>query len=171
VVKALVDAEIPVMAHLGLTPQSVNVMGGYKVQGREGQEARQLLDDALRMQDAGCFSVLLEGVPADLASRVTEELEVPTIGIGAGSRCSGQVLVFHDLLGMLPGNAPKFVRKYLNGFELMTNAIAAWAQDVRDEAFPAAAESYMLPEAARAVLDDWRPPTGLKSSPCESSSK
>jgi len=171
VVRALVDAEIPVMGHIGLTPQSVNVMGGYKVQGREAADAIQVLEDALRLQDAGCFSVLMEGVPADLAARVTEELDVPTIGIGAGSRCSGQVLVFHDLLGLIPGSTPKFVRKYLNGFEVVTSAIASWAQDVRDEAFPAEAESYMLPETARRVIEDWRPPAGPRSDTGEQSLK
>ncbi|HNX93738.1 MAG TPA: 3-methyl-2-oxobutanoate hydroxymethyltransferase [Holophaga sp.] len=157
VVKALVDAEVPVMGHLGLTPQSVNVMGGYKVQGREGADAIQLIEDALRLQDAGCFSVLMEGIPADLAARVTEVLEVPTIGIGAGPHCSGQVLVFHDLLGLIPGPSAKFVRQYLDGFGLMTSAISNWISDIQNESFPAEAESYMLPEAARLRLAAWRP--------------
>lgn len=156
VIKALIDAEIPVMGHLGLTPQSVNVMGGYKVQGREGRAAIQILEDALRLQDAGCFSVLLEGVPADLAARITEELSVPTIGIGAGIQCSGQVLVFHDLLGLIPGRPPKFVRTYLDGFGLMTEAISSWIKDIQEGAFPGPGESYMLPDAARAVLGQWR---------------
>lgn len=157
-VRALVGAEIPVLAHLGLTPQSVHAMGGFKVQGREGKAALALLDDARRMQDAGCFAVLLEGIPAELAAKVTEVLEVPTIGIGAGPHCSGQVLVFHDLLGMLPGEAPKFVRKYMDGFGLMVDAMAAWVRDVQSGAFPAAAESYMLPEATRKLLGTWMPP-------------
>jgi 3-methyl-2-oxobutanoate hydroxymethyltransferase len=137
VVKALVDAEVPVMGHLGLTPQSVNVMGGYKVQGREGADAIQLIEDALRLQDAGCFSVLMEGIPADLAARFTE--------------------VFHDLLGLIPGPSAKFVRQYLDGFGLMTSAISNWISDIQNESFPAEAESYMLPEAARLRLAAWRP--------------
>jgi 3-methyl-2-oxobutanoate hydroxymethyltransferase len=158
VVRALVEAEIPVMGHLGLTPQSVNVMGGYKVQGREGRDAIQVLEDALQLQEAGCFSILLEGIPADLAARVTETLRVPTIGIGAGARCSGQVLVFHDLLGLLPGPRPRFVRTYLDGYGLIQTAISNWISDIRQGAFPAEAESYMLPDAARELLEQWRPP-------------
>jgi 3-methyl-2-oxobutanoate hydroxymethyltransferase len=136
-------------------------MGGYKVQGREGPEAVRILEEALCLQDAGCFAVLLEGVPADLAARITEELTVPTIGIGAGPHCSGQVLVFHDLLGLIPGPAPKFVRSYLDGFGLMTEAISNWAKDIQEGAFPSAAESYMLPEAARTTLGQWRSPSGI----------
>ncbi|HWQ08170.1 MAG TPA: 3-methyl-2-oxobutanoate hydroxymethyltransferase, partial [Holophaga sp.] len=98
----------------------------------------------------------LEGVPADLAARITQELTVPTIGIGAGPDCSGQVLVFHDILGLIPGPAPKFVRSYLDGFNLMKDAIATWAGDVQEGAFPGPAESYMLPDAARAILGQWR---------------
>jgi len=165
VVRALVDAEIPVMGHLGLTPQSVNVMGGYKVQGREGRDAIQVLEDALRLEEAGCFAVLLEGVPGDLAARVTEALHVPTIGIGAGPQCSGQVLVFHDLLGLLPGKPPRFVRTYLDGFGLMTKAISNWVSDIKDGAFPAEAESYMLPDAARELLEQWRPPVESNPQP------
>ena len=158
VVRALVDAEIPVMGHLGLTPQSVNVMGGYKVQGREGRDAIKVLEDALRLEEAGCFAVLLEGVPGELAARVTEALHVPTIGIGAGPHCSGQVLVFHDLLGLLPGPSARFVRTYLDGFGLMTTAISSWINDIKEGAFPAEAESYMLPDTARNLLEQWRPP-------------
>jgi len=158
VVRALVDAEIPVMGHLGLTPQSVNVMGGYKVQGREGRDAVRVLEDALLLEEAGCFSILMEGIPADLAAKVTEALHVPTIGIGAGPQCSGQVLVFHDLLGLLPGPAPRFVRSYMDGFGEMEKAITSWISDIRDGAFPGEAESYMLPEAARKLLELWRPP-------------
>nr|WP_320133109.1 3-methyl-2-oxobutanoate hydroxymethyltransferase [uncultured Holophaga sp.] len=156
VVRALVDAEIPVIGHLGLTPQSVHAMGGYTVQGREAKAAIQVLEDALRLQDAGCCMVLMEGIPADLATRVTEELTVPTIGIGAGPGCKGQVLVFHDLLGLLPGKPPKFVRKYRSGYEESVEAIGRWAQDVRDGVFPDARESYILPEPARRLLQEWR---------------
>ncbi len=158
VLRALLDAEIPVMAHLGLTPQSLHAMGDYRVQGRDGEAAVTLLEDALRLQDAGCFAVLLEGIPAELAQRVTEALEVPTIGIGAGPHCTGQVLVFHDLLGLLPGTPPKFVRAYLDGRSQMVEAIQAWAGDIQAGTFPGVAESYMLPESARKRLEAWRPP-------------
>ncbi len=164
VIKALVEAEIPVMGHLGLTPQSVNAMGGYKIQGKEGPSAVRILEDALRLEEAGCFSILLEGVPADLAARITEELTVPTIGIGAGPNCSGQVLVFHDLLGLIQGQAPKFVRSYLEGFQMMTEAISRWIGDIQTGAFPGPAESYMLPDAAQKILSQW-------SSPAESSTR
>ena len=157
VVRALVDAEIPVMGHLGLTPQSFHKMGGYRVQGREGREAVELLEDALRLQDAGCFSLVLEGVPAELAARITEALTIPTIGIGAGAACSGQVLVFHDIVGLCNATPPKFVRTYLNGFESLRLALAQWGEDVRGERFPTLQESYRLPEAAREVLKAWRP--------------
>ena len=157
VVTALVEAEIPVMGHLGLTPQSLHAMGGYKVQGRDGDAAVGLLEDALRLQDAGCFALVLEGIPAELAERVTQELSIPTIGIGAGAACSGQVLVFHDILGLLDGTAPRFVRKYLNGFEQLRDGLAQWAEDVRAGQFPGPQESYMLPESARDRLRAWKP--------------
>lgn len=157
VIRALVDAEIPVMGHLGLTPQSVNPMGGYKVQGRVEADAIALLEDAQALQEAGCFSLVLEGIPADLAEKVTETLHIPTLGIGAGLHCSGQVLVFHDLLGLLPGRPAKFVRKYLNGFELMKDATRRWAEDVRTGAFPGPAESYKLPEEIRQAVASWQP--------------
>jgi 3-methyl-2-oxobutanoate hydroxymethyltransferase len=157
VVKALVEAEIPVMGHLGLTPQSVHAMGGYKVQGREGEAAVRILEDALALQEAGCFCVLLEGIPADLAKKITATLAVPTIGIGAGPHCSGQVLVIHDVLGLTPGPAPKFVRKYAEGFADLSTALGAWAAEVRAGTFPGPAESYTLPESAQAALDAWKP--------------
>lgn len=157
VIKALLDAEIPVMGHLGLTPQSLNAMGGYKVQGREARAALELLDDALRLQDAGCFSIVLEGIPAELAERVTEELAIPTIGIGAGPACSGQVLVFHDILGLLAAPPAKFVRTYMNGFEQLRDALALWGEDVRAGRFPGPKESYMLPEPVREQVRAWKP--------------
>lgn len=132
-IHALIDAEIPVMGHLGLTPQSVNPMGGFKVQGKHKAEALRLLEDAQKLQDAGCFALVLEGIPAELAAKVTETIEIPTIGIGAGPHCSGQVLVFHDVLGLLPGTSPKFVRRYAEGFEDLRVALATWAEDVRGE--------------------------------------
>jgi 3-methyl-2-oxobutanoate hydroxymethyltransferase len=158
VIRALLDAEIPVMAHLGLTPQSLHAMGGYRVQGKVEESACAILDDALRLQQAGCFAVLLEGVPAELAQRVTSSLSVPTIGIGAGPHCSGQVLVFHDVLGLLPGHPPKFVRSYLDGFSLMRDALKSWGSDVRDGSFPGPEESYTLPRNVQKALDQRRPP-------------
>lgn len=152
-VRALVECEIPVMGHLGLTPQSVNAMGGFKVQGRAVETARRLLDDAKRLEDAGCFSLVLEGIPAELGGRITESLGIPTIGIGAGSDCSGQVLVLHDLLGLLPGRKAKFVRTYVDGYGLLQAGLSAYAEDVRAGRFPGPAESYALPEAVRAALD------------------
>jgi len=142
VVRALVDAEIPVMGHLGLTPQSVLAMGGYKVQGRGGEQADALAADARALAGAGVFSLVLEGVPAGLAARITSDVPVPTIGIGAGAGCDGQVLVVHDLLGMLPGPVPKFVRRYTDLHGTAADAIKRWADDVRKGAFPAAAETY-----------------------------
>jgi 3-methyl-2-oxobutanoate hydroxymethyltransferase len=156
-VHALIDAEIPVMGHLGLTPQSVNPMGGFKVQGKQKADALRLLEDAQKLQDAGCFGLLLEGIPAELAAKVTETVEIPTIGIGAGPHCSGQVLVFHDVLGLLPGASPKFVRHYAKGFEDLRAALAAWAEDVRGGGFPDERESYTLPEAVRPALAQWHP--------------
>ena len=155
--KALVDAEIPVMGHLGLTPQSIHAMGGYRIQGREGRAALEMVDDALRLQEAGCFSLVLEGVPAELAERITQELDIPTIGIGAGPGCSGQVLVFHDVLGLSEDAPPKFVRVYMNGFEELRGALARWGADVREGRFPGPQESYILPEATRDQLRAWRP--------------
>ena len=148
VVRGLIEAEIPVMGHIGLTPQSIHVMGGYRVQGRAAADARVILDDAKRLQDAGCFAIVLEGIPAELAARVTESLSIPTIGIGAGPHCSGQVLVLHDILGLSRGPKPKFVRSYVDGFEVLQSALTQWAEDVRHGAFPAAAESYTLPREA-----------------------
>ena len=156
-VHALVDCEIPVMGHLGLTPQSVHKMGGYKVQGRVAADAVQILEDAQALQEAGCFSLVLEGIPADLAAKVTESLEIPTLGIGAGPQCSGQVLVFHDVLGLLPGPSAKFVRKYAQAFEDLSKALSTWAEDVRRGACPGPLESYSLPEAAREAVAAWRP--------------
>jgi 3-methyl-2-oxobutanoate hydroxymethyltransferase len=144
-IEAIVRAEIPVMGHLGLTPQSVHTLGGYKVQAKQAAAAAALLDDARAVAAAGAFAVVLEGLPDVVASRVTDDIDVPTIGIGAGTGCDGQVLVFHDLLGLGEGQAPKFVRKYA---DLRTNAIdavRAWAADVRTGAFPSDAETYHLP--------------------------
>jgi 3-methyl-2-oxobutanoate hydroxymethyltransferase len=145
IVRALVAAEVPVMAHLGLTPQSIHKLGGFKVQGR-GAEAREaLLEAALELEQAGAFALVLECVPAALAAEVTARLRIPTIGIGAGAECDGQVLVYHDLLGIEQRIAPRFVRRYAEQGREAREAIAAFAADVRAGRFPAAQESYEDP--------------------------
>jgi 3-methyl-2-oxobutanoate hydroxymethyltransferase len=144
VIEAIVDAEIPVMGHLGLTPQSVHAMGGFRVQGKETEAALALVQDAKRLEGAGVFALVLEGVPDQVAAMVTDAVGVPTIGIGAGPDCDGQVLVFHDLLGLEDRLAPKFVRRYADLRAAGVAAIAAYAADVRGGAFPSAAESYHL---------------------------
>jgi len=144
VVEAICDAEIPVMGHLGLTPQSFHAMGGFKVQGKDLDAAKALVDDAHALSAAGCFAIVLEGIPDVVAQLITESVSVPTIGIGAGAHCDGQVLVFHDLLGLEDRTPPKFVRQYAS---LKTNAVTglrAWAADVRSGAFPSEAETYHL---------------------------
>jgi len=145
VVEALLNAEIPVMGHLGLTPQSVHAMGGYRVQARSTTAAEALMNDAKALTAAGCFAIVLEGVPDVVAARVTDGVDVPTIGIGAGAACDGQVLVFHDLLGLGKGTPPKFVRRYADVGRIATEAIAAFAEDVRSGNFPSDAESYHAP--------------------------
>jgi 3-methyl-2-oxobutanoate hydroxymethyltransferase len=141
-IRAILDAEIPVMGHLGLTPQSVLRMGGYRVQGRGETAARLLLREAKAIAEAGVFAMVLEGVPGPVAERITAEVGVPTIGIGAGPHCDGQVLVFHDLLGMLPERPPKFVRRYADIHDRQVDAIRSWSQDVRSGGFPAGKETY-----------------------------
>ncbi len=140
-IEALVSAEIPVMGHLGLTPQSVHVMGGYRVQGRDDAAAHSLAFGAKAIAAAGCFAVVLEGIPEEVGRAITDALEVPTVGIGAGPHCDGQVLVFHDLVGF-NATVPKFVRRYAELGEAATAAVAAYAADVRSGAFPADAEVY-----------------------------
>ncbi|MDQ3385261.1 MAG: 3-methyl-2-oxobutanoate hydroxymethyltransferase, partial [Actinomycetota bacterium] len=148
-VEALVAAEIPVMGHLGLTPQSVHAMGGFKVQGKEAGAARALVDDARALVEAGVFAIVVEGVPDVVARLVTEAVPVPTIGIGAGRHCDGQVLVLHDVLGLEDRIAPKFVRRYASLKADGTAALVAFADDVRSGAFPDEAETYHLaPEVA-----------------------
>lgn len=141
-IRAILDAEIPVMGHLGLTPQSVLRMGGYRVQGRGDEAALELVEDARALAGAGVFSIVLEGVPSELGARITGEVEVPTIGIGAGAACDGQVLVFHDLLGMSPQPSPKFVRRYAELFDVQVEAIRRFGADVRARSFPADSETY-----------------------------
>jgi len=143
-IEAIVDAEIPVMGHIGLTPQSLHAMGGFKVQGRESQAALQLVNDAKALQHAGCFAIVIEGVPGEVAAMITDAVDVPTIGIGAGPRCDGQVLVMHDLLGIEDRMAPKFVRRYADVKQVSVDAVTAYASDVRTGAFPSAEESYHL---------------------------
>lgn len=145
-VEALVDAEIPVMGHLGLTPQSMHAMGGFRVQAKESQAALALVADAKALQHAGCFAIVLEGVPDAVARMVTDALDVPTIGIGAGPGCDGQVLVYHDVLGIEDRMAPKFVRRYADLASASVEALSAFANDVRTGAFPGPGETYHLSE-------------------------
>ncbi len=151
-IRALVRASIPVMGHLGLTPQSVNALGGYKVQGKSLAAAQKLLDDARAVQDAGAFALVLECVPAALAARITRELEIPTIGIGAGPDCDGQVLVWQDMLGMFDRVAPRFVRRFGAVGDAMRAAFSEYATAVRDGSFPAAEHCYSM-EDEREVLE------------------
>jgi 3-methyl-2-oxobutanoate hydroxymethyltransferase len=152
-VEAILDAEIPVMGHIGLTPQSVHAMGGFKVQGKQVDAATALIDDARALAAAGCFSIVLEGVPDTVARLVTEAVPVPTIGIGAGPGCDGQVLVLHDLLGLEDRVLPKFVRRYASLKADAVAAVAAYAADVRAGRFPSYEESYHLPgEISRSLL-------------------
>ena len=144
-IEALLNAEIPVMGHIGLTPQSVNVVGGFRLQGKNADDARRLLDEAVALDQAGCFSIVLECVPEELAALITDRVSTPTIGIGAGPSCDGQVLVFHDLLGMYDGHTPKFVRRYANIGDEMRKAIARYLDDVRGGRFPnASTESFHM---------------------------
>jgi len=144
-VEAILDAEIPVMGHIGLTPQSVNVVGGFKLQGKNAGDAKRLIDEAVALDQAGCFALVLECVPEELAALITERIAIPTIGIGAGPSCDGQVLVFHDLLGLYDGHTAKFVRRYANIGEEMRNAIAKYLEDVRSGRFPdGAKESFHM---------------------------
>jgi len=138
----LVEAEIPVMGHVGLTPQSFNAMGGFHVQGRTSDAARQVERDARAVEAAGAFAVVLESMPRELAARITEKLHIPTIGIGAGPDCDGQVLVIHDLLGLGEGRRPRFVRQYANLSAEISRAVSAYCDDVRAGSFPSDAESY-----------------------------
>lgn len=151
-VAALIEAEIPVMAHLGLTPQSVHKMGGYKVQGRGDEARRRLLADAAALEAAGAFALVLECVPSDLAAEVSEALTIPTVGIGAGPACNGQVLVYHDLLGLEDRLSPKFVRRYADLGTTAREAITRYAEDIRQGRFPSAEESFDDPGRASSNL-------------------
>lgn len=145
-IKAIVSAGIPVMGHLGLTPQSVNQLGGFRPQARDADSARTLLRDALLLQEAGCFSIVLESLPARLAQFVSSQLEIPTIGIGAGVNCDGQVLVTHDLLGLFERFTPKFVKKYVDLHHEMSNAFMAYKDDVENRSFPGEEHSVEMPD-------------------------
>ena len=148
----LVEAEIPVMGHVGLTPQSLHAMGGFRVQGKSAEDSQQIERDARAVEAAGAFSVVLESMPRELGARITKTLRIPTIGIGAGPDCDGQVLVFHDLAGLTFGHTPKFARQYANLSREISRAVTAYCDDVRSGAFPSDAESYHAPSVTREDL-------------------
>jgi 3-methyl-2-oxobutanoate hydroxymethyltransferase len=152
-VKRLVDEEISVMGHIGLTPQSINQLGAYRVQGKTPKAAQQLIDDARALEDAGAFAVVLEVVPREIAGIITETLTIPTIGIGAGVHCDIQVLVLHDMLGLSFGKQARFVRPYADLRQVITGAVTRYADDVRNGTYPSEAESYGLPAETAAELD------------------
>jgi len=156
-VERLTDAEIPVIGHLGLTPQSVHRMGGYKVQGKSTAAADTLLKDALALEQAGSVAVVLEGMPREVAQHITHRLNVPTIGIGAGPDCDGQILVFHDLVNLTFSKPAKFVRQYGDATALFRSAIDGYLHDVERREFPAESESYHLPKETRAALEATSP--------------
>jgi 3-methyl-2-oxobutanoate hydroxymethyltransferase len=143
-VKAIVNSGISVMGHIGLTPQSVTQFGGYRVQGKTAASAKQLISDALKLQEVGCFSIVLEAIPASVAEIITATLSIPTIGIGAGNRCDGQVLVYHDLLGLYPDFTPKFVKQYANLSKSITEALKQYCLDVQQRKFPADKHSFKI---------------------------
>jgi len=152
-IRRIIDAEIPVAGHIGLTPQSVNVMGGYKVQGKKLNDIEQLMRDAVALDRAGVCCLVLEGIPREVAAMITAEVETPTIGIGAGPDCDGQVLVFHDLLNLTFGTPAKFVRRYGDAAALITKAVQDFREDVKSLRYPSDEESYHLPKETKAGLD------------------
>jgi 3-methyl-2-oxobutanoate hydroxymethyltransferase len=152
-IEALIDAEIPVMGHIGLTPQSLHMMGGYKVQGKTLAAVEELMKDAIALDRAGVFSIVLEGIPREVAAMITAEVEAPTIGIGAGPDCDGQVLVFHDIMGLTFAPPAKFVRQYADLGANIRSAVAAFKADVETKQYPGDAESYHLPKETKAALD------------------
>ena len=153
-VQALTSAGVPVMGHIGLTPQTATMLGGFKAQGRTATKAIRLYEDALALQDAGCFSIVLEAVPAPIASAITTELDIPTIGIGAGAGCDGQVLVWHDLLGLYDGTAPRFVKQYAELAPVIGDAVSRYAAEVRDGAFPEERHPYSIPDDELAEFEE-----------------
>jgi len=154
-VQAIVGAGVPVMGHVGLTPQSATMLGGFKAQGRTADKAEQLYEDALALEAAGCFAIVLEAVPAPVAAAVTEALGVPTIGIGAGAGCDGQVLVWHDLLGLYEGKAPRFVKRYADLAGEARRAVEAYVDDVREGRFPEEQHTYTIPDEELDAFDAW----------------
>ncbi|MFL5962037.1 MAG: 3-methyl-2-oxobutanoate hydroxymethyltransferase [Gaiellaceae bacterium] len=152
-VRALTDAGIPVMGHIGLTPQTATMLGGFKAQGRTAAKAVQLYEDALALQAAGCFSIVLEAVPSPVAARITEALDIPTIGIGAGPDCDGQVLVWHDLLGLYEGHAPRFVKQYADLAPTIGSAVERYASEVRAGTFPEEQHTYSMTDAELALFE------------------
>lgn len=162
-VKRLVDEEISVMGHIGLTPQSINQLGAYRVQGKTAVAAQQLIDDAKALEDAGAFAVVLEVVPREIARVITESISIPTIGIGAGSHCDIQVLVLHDMLGLSFGKQARFVRPYANLSEVITDAVTRYADDVRNGTYPSTAESYALPAETAEALELENPTRNSKA--------
>ncbi len=153
-VQGIVGAGIPVMGHLGLTPQSATMLGGFKAQGRTAEKARRLLADARALEAAGCFSLVLEAVPAPVAGRITHALSIPTIGIGAGADCDGQVLVWHDLLGLYEGRAARFVKRYAEVGQVVREALEAYVSDVREHRFPEERHTYAMPDEELALFED-----------------
>lgn len=151
-IRAIVDCQIPVCAHIGLTPQGINALGGFKVQGKTADSARKLLEDAHAVEEAGAFAVVLEAIPAELAERVSAELTIPTIGIGAGAGCDGQVLVNQDMLGMFHDFTPKFVRRFAEVGDVMLEAYRAYDAAVKDGTFPAAEHTYAAPAGVLETL-------------------
>jgi len=162
-VKRLVDEEISVMGHIGLTPQSINQLGAYRVQGKTARTAQQLIDDAKALEDAGAFAVVLEVVPREVARIITETISIPTIGIGAGAECDIQVLVLHDMLGLSFGKQARFVRPYAKLREVITDAVSRYADDVRSGNYPSEAESYALPAETADALDMENPTRNSKA--------
>jgi 3-methyl-2-oxobutanoate hydroxymethyltransferase len=154
IVKAIVEAEVPVMGHIGLTPQSVLRMGGYRVQGKSLEAARELIDDAIALERAGAFAIVLEGVPAEISQIITDRISIPTIGIGAGRHCDGQILVFTDLVGLTFGHKPKFVRQYADVGNVIRDALKRYVDDVMAGRFPSEGESYHLPEGVKVEIED-----------------
>jgi len=146
-VKAIVDAQIPVMGHLGLTPQSVNAFGGFKVQGKNELAAKKLIEDAVLLEKAGAFSIVLEGIPEKVAELITNSVSIPTIGIGAGKNCDGQILVYQDMLGMFDDFIPKFVKQYANIGTVMREAIGSYVKEVQDGTFPEAKHTFKIDES------------------------
>jgi 3-methyl-2-oxobutanoate hydroxymethyltransferase len=160
---AIVNAGVPVMGHVGLTPQTATALGGYRAQGRTAQRARGVLDDAIALQEAGCFSIVFEAIPADVTAAIMPYMEIPVIGIGAGSHTDGQVLVYHDLLGIHHGHRPKFVKQYADVKEAMVRGVEAYAEDVRTRRFPGPEHAYGIAPEELERLRDQLPPQRARS--------